>query len=128
MGALGDGGAVTTDDQELAEVIRALANYGSHKKYVFQYKGRNSRLDEIQATVLDVKLKYIDEDNAHRQQIARYYYDHLQGLETLSAHSAGYIRLPKQMRMRAMSITSSRFSVIVGMSCRSVLPIMESKH
>ena len=81
----------------MAEVIRGLANYGSHKKYVFQYKGRNSRLDEIQATVLDVKLKYIDEDNAHRQQIARYYYDHLQGLETLSAHSAGYIRLPKQM-------------------------------
>ena len=58
LGALGDGGAVTTDDQELAEVIRALANYGSHKKYVFQYKGRNSRLDEIQAAVLDVKLKY----------------------------------------------------------------------
>lgn len=97
LGALGDGGAVTTDNQELAEVIRALANYGSYKKYVFQYKGRNSRLDEIQAAVLDVKLKYIDEDNAHRQQIARYYYDHLQGLETLSAHSAGYIRLPKQM-------------------------------
>ena len=97
LGALGDGGAVTTDNQELAEVIRALANYGSHKKYVFQYKGRNSRLDEIQAAVLDVKLKYIDEDNAHRQQIARYYYDHLQGLETLSVHSAGYIRLPKQM-------------------------------
>ena len=97
LGALGDGGAVTTDDQELAEVIRALANYGSHKKYIFQYKGRNSRLDEIQAAVLDVKLKYIDEDNALRQQIARYYYDHLQGLETSSAHSAGYIRLPKQM-------------------------------
>ena len=54
LGALGDGGAVTTDDEELAEVVRALSNYGSYKKYVFQYKGRNSRLDEIQAAVLSV--------------------------------------------------------------------------
>lgn len=78
LGALGDGGAVTTNDEELAKAIRALANYGSQKKYVFQYTGRNSRLDEIQAAVLDVKLKYLVEDNAHRKEIARYYYDHLQ--------------------------------------------------
>lgn len=58
LGALGDGGAVTTDDAELAAAVRALANYGSQKKYVFKYAGRNSRLDEIQAAVLDVKLKY----------------------------------------------------------------------
>lgn len=77
LGALGDGGAVTTNDKELAEAVRTLANYGSQKKYVFQYTGRNSRLDEIQAAVLDVKLKYLDEDNAHRQQIAAYYYDHI---------------------------------------------------
>ncbi len=77
LGALGDGGAVTTDDPSLAEVIRALANYGSSKKYVFKYTGRNSRLDEIQAAVLDVKLKYLDEDNAHRKAIAAYYYDHI---------------------------------------------------
>ena len=60
LGALGDAGAVTTDDKELADTIRSLANYGSTRKYVFKYKGRNSRLDEIQAAVLDVKLKYLD--------------------------------------------------------------------
>lgn len=78
LGAFGDGGAVTTNDKELADTIRALANYGSTRKYVFKYVGRNSRLDEIQAAVLDVKLRHLDEDNAHRQQIANYYYDHIQ--------------------------------------------------
>ncbi len=77
LGALGDGGAVTTNDEALASTIRALANYGSQAKYVFRYTGRNSRLDEIQAAVLDLKLKHLDEDNAHRQEIARFYYDRL---------------------------------------------------
>lgn len=77
LGALGDGGAVTTNDPELATAIRALANYGSQKKYVFKYAGRNSRLDEIQAAVLDVKLKYLMEDNAHRREVAHYYYEHI---------------------------------------------------
>lgn len=77
LGALGDGGAVTTDDPELAAAVRALANYGSQKKYVFKYAGRNSRLDEIQAAVLDVKLKYLAEDNAKRKAIAHFYYDHI---------------------------------------------------
>ena len=77
LGALGDGGAVTTDDEELAKAIRALANYGSQKKYVFKYTGRNSRLDEIQAAILDVKLKYLDEDIKKRQEVAAYYYDHI---------------------------------------------------
>ena len=77
LGALGDGGAVTTNDEELAAAVRALANYGSQKKYVFKYAGRNSRLDEIQAAVLDVKLKYLTEDNAHRKMIAHYYYEHI---------------------------------------------------
>lgn len=77
LGALGDGGAVTTNDLELATVVRALANYGSQKKYVFKYTGRNSRLDEIQAAVLDVKLKYLVEDNAHRKEVAHYYYEHI---------------------------------------------------
>ncbi len=77
LGALGDGGAVTTNDDALAEAVRTLANYGSSKKYVFKYTGRNSRLDEIQAAVLDVKLKYLVEDNAHRKQVANYYYDHI---------------------------------------------------
>ena len=77
LGALGDGGAVTTDDDELAATIRALANYGSQKKYVFKYTGRNSRLDEIQAAVLDVKLRHLDEDLKARQAIAAYYYDNI---------------------------------------------------
>ena len=77
LGALGDGGAVTTDDDELAATIRALANYGSQKKYVFKYTGRNSRLDEIQAAVLDVKLRHLDEDLKARQTIAAYYYDNI---------------------------------------------------
>lgn len=77
LGALGDAGAVTTNDEELAKAIRALANYGSQKKYVFKYCGRNSRLDEIQAAILDVKLKYLDEDIAKRQDVAAYYYDHI---------------------------------------------------
>ena len=77
LGALGDGGAVTTNDPELAAAVRALANYGAQKKYVFKYSGRNSRLDEIQAAVLDVKLKYLVEDNQHRKEVARYYYEHI---------------------------------------------------
>jgi len=77
LGALGDGGAVTTDDAEVAEVVRALANYGSHKKYVFKYKGRNSRLDEMQAAILLVKLRHLDEDNLRRKEIARYYEENL---------------------------------------------------
>ena len=77
LGALGDAGAVTTDDKELADVIRSLANYGSSKKYVFQYCGRNSRLDEIQAAVLSVKLRHLDEDNARRAAVANFYYDYL---------------------------------------------------
>lgn len=77
LGALGDGGAITTNDSELAECVRALANYGSTKKYVFKYCGRNSRLDEIQAAVLNVKLSHLDADNRARQQVAAYYYNHI---------------------------------------------------
>lgn len=77
LGAFGDAGAVTTDDEELAKVVRAVVNYGSQRKYVFKYKGRNSRLDEIQAAVLDVKLKHLDEDVAIRKQVAQYYIDHI---------------------------------------------------
>ena len=74
---MGDGGAVTTNDPTLAAIVRALANYGSQQKYVFKYAGRNSRLDEIQAAVLNVKLKYIEEDNAKRQAVAHYYYNNI---------------------------------------------------
>lgn len=73
LGALGDGGAVTTNDKILAETIRYLANYGSTRKYVFKYIGRNSRLDEIQAAVLSTKLRHLDEDNNRRKEIAKQY-------------------------------------------------------
>ncbi len=73
LGALGDAGAVTTNDAQLAETVRALGNYGSHQKYVHDYQGYNSRLDELQAAVLDVKLRHLDADNARRQQIAALY-------------------------------------------------------
>lgn len=73
LGALGDAGAVTTNDEELSKAIRSLANYGSSKKYVFKYQGRNSRLDEIQAAVLDVKLKHLDEDVELRKKVAKKY-------------------------------------------------------
>ena len=77
LGALGDGGAVTTNDAALAKAIRALANYGSESKYVNKYKGLNSRLDEIQAAVLDEKLKYLDAENERRREIAAYYIQHI---------------------------------------------------
>lgn len=77
LGALGDAGAVTTNNDELAKIIRALGNYGSSKKYIFNYTGFNSRLDEIQAAVLSVKLKYLDQDNQLRHEVAKYYIGHI---------------------------------------------------
>lgn len=73
LGALGDGGAVTTDDMQLADMVRALGNYGSERKYVFSHVGVNSRMDELQAAVLGVKLKYLDEENKRRHENAHYY-------------------------------------------------------
>lgn len=77
LGALGDGGAITTRDGLLAEKVRSLGNYGSVKKYVFDYQGYNSRLDEIQAAILNVKLNYLASDNERRKEVARYYLDHI---------------------------------------------------
>lgn len=73
LGALGDAGAVTTNDDELAAVVRALGNYGSHQKYVHDYKGRNSRIDELQAAMLLAKLPYLDAANQRRKEIASLY-------------------------------------------------------
>lgn len=78
LGALGDAGAVTTDDSELAAIVRALANYGTTSKYLNKYKGENSRLDEIQAAVLAVKLKYLDKEVQARQNIASFYLRNIQ--------------------------------------------------
>jgi len=77
LGALGDGGAITTNDEDLYKKLKALANYGSHVKYENIYKGINSRLDEIQAAILDVKLQGLDKDNAKRREIATYYRSHI---------------------------------------------------
>ena len=86
LGALGDGGAITTNDTELANVARAIANYGSNTKYINIYKGVNSRLDEIQAAALSVKLAHLDDDNARRREIAlRYINDITNPLVTLPA-------------------------------------------
>ena len=73
LGAIGDAGTVTTSDETLAHAVEALGNYGSSRKYVFDYLGRNSRMDEIQAAVLDVKLKHLDADNQRRKEIAARY-------------------------------------------------------
>lgn len=77
LGCIGDGGCVTTSDKELADKIRALRNYGSNIKYHNIYQGTNSRLDEIHAGVLDVKLPYLDEDNQRRREIANYYLENI---------------------------------------------------
>jgi len=77
LGALGDAGAVTTNDDGLAEVVRALGNYGSKQKYINDYQGFNSRMDEIQAAFLTVKLKYLDEENQKRREIAQFYCENI---------------------------------------------------
>lgn len=77
LGALGDAGAVTTNDDQLAEVVRALAIYGSRQKYVNEYQGLNSRLDELQAGFLDVKLRFLDAENQRRREVAAYYCEHI---------------------------------------------------
>lgn len=77
LGALGDGGAITTDDDHLAETLRALRNYGSEVKYKNMFKGVNSRLDELQAALLSVKLRTLDADNEQRRKIADFYLGHI---------------------------------------------------
>ncbi len=84
MGAFGDAGAVTTNDGTLAEMIRALGNYGSSKKYVFNHCGRNSRMDELQAAILSVKLRHLEEDNRHRRTFAHRYIEALEHVEGIT--------------------------------------------
>ncbi len=78
LGALGDAGAITTDDAQLADVVSALGNYGSQQKYVHDYAGRNSRMDEIQAAVLSVKLNHLDQINARRKELASLYINNVE--------------------------------------------------
>ncbi|MHA3788752.1 DegT/DnrJ/EryC1/StrS family aminotransferase [Flavobacterium hauense] len=95
LGALGDAGAVTTKDDKLARTIRALANYGSEEKYVNKYQGLNSRLDEIQAAVLDAKLHHLDTENEIRRAVARYYIENISNaaiiLPELPNNSNGHV-------------------------------------
>jgi len=77
LGALGDAGAVSTNNDELAETVRALGNYGSKQKYQHDFQGLNSRMDEFQAAVLDVKLKHIDKENQQRREVAQYYCENI---------------------------------------------------
>lgn len=81
LGALGDGGAITTSDDALAEVLSALRNYGSHVKYQHKFKGINSRLDELQAAFLSIKLKQLDDDNANRRRIANMYLQNIKNTD-----------------------------------------------
>lgn len=97
LGALGDGGAVTTKNDELAEIIRAYRNYGSHKKYENLYPGINSRLDEIQAAFLSVKLKRLNSDNEERRKIAQYYLDNINN---------AFITLPFSKQTNIMDLDS----------------------
>lgn len=87
LGALGDGGAVTTNNDRLAAIVRALANYGSTKKYVHDYRGLNSRLDEIQAAVLRIKLPRLDADNQRRREIAQFYIDNIKNENIILPYS-----------------------------------------
>ena len=104
LGALGDAGSVTTNDEELAQTIRALGNYGSHKKYENLYQGVNSRLDEMQAALLRVKLRYINDDIAARRQVAHLY---LNGI-----HSE-HICLPKTCSDTALTDSSHVWHLFV---------------
>lgn len=88
LGALGDGGAVTTNDAEVARMVRTLANYGFAGKYVASHRGRNSRLDEIQAAVLTVKLWHLSKDNDRRKELAHIYYNNIK---------QGIVRMPRMM-------------------------------
>jgi len=83
LGALGDSGAVTTNDDTLAEVVKSLGNYGSKQKYINEYQGLNSRMDEIQAAFLAVKLKYLNAENQRRREIAQYYCENIKNPEII---------------------------------------------
>ncbi len=82
LGCLGDGGAITTNDDGLAEKLRYLRNYGSREKYINRFKGSNSRLDELQAAVLKIKLKYLDDENRKRRAIAKFYISNIKNSKT----------------------------------------------
>ncbi|MBC8982164.1 DegT/DnrJ/EryC1/StrS family aminotransferase [Pseudomonas lurida] len=113
LGALGDAGAITTNDEELAKVLRALRNYGSHEKYQNLYRGVNSRLDEIQAAMLSVKIKYLDAQTALRREIVQTY---LQGIKNAK------ITLPLPTDTQVMTFEEHVWHLfIIRTTCREAL-------
>lgn len=104
LGALGDGGAITTNDDQLADTLKALRNYGSHEKYKNLYQGVNSRLDEIQAAMLSVKLKYLDEQTQCRRHVAQKYLEGIHNPE---------ITLPIRTSVSALSLQSHVWHLFV---------------
>ena len=117
LGALGDAGAVTTNDAELAELVRALGNYGSKVKYVNDYQGLNSRMDELQAAFLDIKLKYLDAENQRRREIAQYYCQNITNSEIILPvqNQKSEIRNQKSAGGSRRPLTSN--SLISGLLC-----------
>lgn len=110
LGALGDAGAITTNDPELADRVRTLGNYGSHKRYVNEVRGVNSRLDPLQAAVLSVKLRHLDQWNARRRETAAFYLDRLSGTDLILPHVPEWadpawhlfvVRSPERERLQA---------------------------
>lgn len=122
LGALGDAGAVTTDDDDLAEVIRALGNYGSARKYVFDFQGRNSRMDEIQAAVLDVKLAHLDETNERRQNLAQLY------LKYLGENNVKYLGEDKRAGMQSHEVIPSNLYSLKESNVVHIFPILSSRR
>ena len=123
LGALGDSGAVTTNNDRLAEVVRALANYGSKVKYHNEYQGLNSRLDEIQAAFLDIKLKYIDVENQRRREIAQYYCENIKHPEII-------LPMPENLQSAICNLISGTFLLFAPnnvINYRSILQKTEFK-
>jgi dTDP-4-amino-4,6-dideoxygalactose transaminase len=117
LGALGDAGAVTTNDDNLAEIVRALGNYGSKQKYVNEYQGLNSRMDEMQAAILAVKLKYIDTENQRRREVAAYYMENIKNpkiiLPTITNHLS-LITYHLSLTTNHLSLTTNPSSLITN--------------
>ncbi|MDY3694513.1 MAG: DegT/DnrJ/EryC1/StrS family aminotransferase [Proteus mirabilis] len=108
LGALGDAGAITTNDEELADTVMALRNYGSHKKYENLYQGVNSRLDEIQAAMLSVKLKYLDQETKIRQEIALKYLENIKNPLIQLPTTAEEYQINKQSHVWHLFVISTK--------------------
>jgi len=114
LGALGDAGAVTTNDDQLAEIVRALGNYGSKQKYVNEYQGLNSRLYEIQAAFLDIKLKYLDAENQRRREIAQYYCENINNPNIILPVSPDFFNTEQQTTLALSDLSRAEPKEVEG--------------